>query len=751
MLLPVPAMTLLQEGQRPSAPPLPVLAHRSLLVVPSRVTRTSLSSRSDTVMRTPVLHLFLSTLLLPTFLGAQDLFVPANGPFGGTVSGVVLARDSALVAGTDNGIYRSTDRGLSWLRASDGLPITAILKIARTAEGTLFAGSADMGAYRSTDDGRTWTRVNATPTTTYVWGIAFRESDDLIVIAASDDGYVSSDDGETWSPLGFGLGPYAVAVDSSGAIQAAVNGLLLRSATPLAGNWDTLRIVSTDSLVVLLGVARDGAIVAGTDGDGFHRSTDRGETWARLDLDSALVRSRSMYVSPDGRLWIASDGGVIYLSEDHGATWNRVAEGLQVVYDLLSVPHDADTTLFAATSDGVVATSDDGLTWNGRSQGIAATFISTLARRPGDNRIFAGTHNGLLYSTPGDGLAWNRIPLERPYFSSISNVVFPPSGAIVVSAYGEGVYLSLDSGATWEERSNGLGSTVLNTMILTGSGTILVGTDSGRVYRATNDAISWEPYVIDSTLHILSFARDSTGRVWAGTSNNVYVSSDDGRTWTRSGQGITASYVASMATGPDGTLYAGAYNGNFFSSTDNGVEWKRGNLDPTAILVVSLVVDTNGVLFAGMINRAVYRSTDQGRTWAPHLSGIASYSAYALTIDRSGHLYVGTAGAGTFRSVDRSSSAPNMTTTSGSPVSARFVPLPATDRAILLATFPVRSVTTIELTTLDGRVVRRIDAGERGPGDEAIEVSLEGLPSGAWIARLVSAGGSAAIRLVIAR
>jgi len=693
------------------------------------------------------LLVLLAVISYPTQSQSQDLFVSAGGPYGGTVTGVLVAADGAWVAGSDNGAYRSTDQGLSWVRSSVGLPITSVLKLERLATGTLLAGTVDAGIYRSVDDGRSWVRVNAEAFSSYVWGIATRRSDALIVIAASDDGYVSVDDGQTWTPLGFGLGPYAVAVDSLDRVSVIVDQMLLRSTTPLAGNWDTATVTSTDTPVILLSVAADGSMIAGTEGDGLHRSTDGGSTWQSMIVGSNMEVPRSVRTAGGNNLLATADGGVIYRSTDNGVTWVGIGSGFQVVFDCIAI----DTALVASTSDGIHQTVDLGATWTQRSTGIEAAFISVLTKRPGDETIVAGTHNGLMFSTPGDGQAWTRIPFDRPYYTSVSGIVFPPSGSIMVSAYGEGVLWSGDSGATWTRRWSTIPTTALYGIIITDAGSILVGADSGRVYRSTDEGMTWELSVIDTSVLVLAMTRDSIGRVWAGTSSMVYRSDDDGRTWTPSTQGITATYIGAMATGPDGTLYAGSYNGNFFSSIDSGATWRRGTIDPSAILVVALAVDEHGVLFAGIINRAVFRSTDRGLSWTPYRSGITSYSTYALVVDRSGHLYAGTAGSGAFRSVDKSSSAPPSSGTAETIDAIRIVPTPVRHHATLLMTVDRSAVATGEVVALDGRTHRALFTRMVGPGEVAIPLHLNDLPAGVWMIRVTVGGQVRTHQLVVTR
>ncbi|MEN9979314.1 MAG: T9SS type A sorting domain-containing protein, partial [candidate division WOR-3 bacterium] len=60
--------------------------------------------------------------------------------------------DSLVYAGTSTGIYRSTDGGVSWVQNNEGLEVTDILALAfrSTAPRTVFAGTNGGGVYVTT-------------------------------------------------------------------------------------------------------------------------------------------------------------------------------------------------------------------------------------------------------------------------------------------------------------------------------------------------------------------------------------------------------------------------------------------------------------------------------------------------------------------------------------------------------------------------------------------------------------------------
>lgn len=70
----------------------------------------------------------------------------------------LAASDGARIAGTRDGIYRSTDRGQNWVEASDGLTTRYVRALTAhpTLPGLVFAGTEPAAIFVSRDGGKTW-------------------------------------------------------------------------------------------------------------------------------------------------------------------------------------------------------------------------------------------------------------------------------------------------------------------------------------------------------------------------------------------------------------------------------------------------------------------------------------------------------------------------------------------------------------------------------------------------------------------
>jgi hypothetical protein len=143
-----------------------------------------------------------------------------------------------------------------------------------------------------------------------------------------------------------------------------------------------------------------------------------------------------------------------------------------------------------------------------------------------------------------------------------------------------------------------------------------------------------------------------TGSRWGHDGNGVFVSTDDGASWSAASAGLKYGYykgdvtcLAAIKTSASSTiLFAGTDTG-VYHSVDNGTNWLGWNtgLPQECFVTAFATVGTN--LFAaaagGGSTQSIFLSTDNGIGWSALYSGLHTSSAFALAM-RSGWLYAGT-------------------------------------------------------------------------------------------------------------
>ncbi len=255
---------------------------------------------------------------------------------------------------------------------------------------------------------------------------------------------------------------------------------------------------------------------------------------------------------------------------------------------------------------------------------------------------------------------------------------------LFAGGYG-GVYLTTNNGTSWTAVNSGLSYTIVIALAVSPNGTsganIFAGTGdwmySGGegVYLSTDNGTSWtavDSGLTDNDVLALAVSPNGTGgtNLFAGTggrdAKGIFLSTNNGTTWTAVDSGLTNTYVRSLAVSPNGTggtnIFAGTAGGVFLS-TNNGTSWTAVDSGLTNTYVVSLVVSPEGTsgthLFAGTDPASVFVSTNNGTSWTAVDSGLTDEWVDALAVSPNGtggtNLFAGTAG-GVFLSTNNGTS-----------------------------------------------------------------------------------------------
>jgi photosystem II stability/assembly factor-like uncharacterized protein len=258
--------------------------------------------------------------------------------------------------------------------------------------------------------------------------------------------------------------------------------------------------------------------------------------------------------------------------------------------------------------------------------------------------LLAGTGGGVFVSI-NSGASWRASELNNLRVYSFHMV-----GANLFAATADAVYRSTNNGTSWIGVENGMpGYTPISSLASAGTN-LFAGTYSGiGVYLSTDYGTTWSAANTGlPNAPVLSLGVGATN-LYAGTGGaGVYLSTNQGMSWTPRNNGLTNLTVHSiLANGTN--LFAGT-DGGLFLSTDNGTTWTAPSSALTS-LVVYTIVSGGTSLFAGTGGGA-FLSTDDGRSWTS--MGLTNYAVYALLV--SGASLLAGTGGGVFLSTDNRTS-----------------------------------------------------------------------------------------------
>jgi hypothetical protein len=235
-------------------------------------------------------------------------------------------------------------------------------------------------------------------------------------------------------------------------------------------NWT--QIGSADSDIDILSiVVLNSSVVAGT-WDGFYLSTDGGTSWNAVTPPGIPADTAIWSVAMIDSTLFAGTTGDIYKSSDNGNTWTELNSGIAVDARLTSIVASGDAIFAGSASNGVFKTTNGGTGWTAINSGLTDTHISQLVVL--GTRLFAVTLNGVFVSdNSGGSWAADSFGLEDV------NCLVVVNNQLLAGTDDSGIYLSVDSGATWTLFSSGLGANTRVWSLAASSGYIFAGTDSG--------------------------------------------------------------------------------------------------------------------------------------------------------------------------------------------------------------------------------------------------------------------------------
>ena len=195
------------------------------------------------------------------------------------------------------GLYKSTNGGLSWSAASNGLPSdqgVCSLVIDPATPSILYAGTFSGGVFKSTDGGGSWAAVNN--------GQPYRSVSSLAIDPATPATLYTS---VFYSYKGgSGSGGVFKSTDGGGSWQAVNNGL---PADPWVSN---LVIDPTTPTTLYAGIYIPG-IYASLE---VYKSTNGGGSWSTFNAGLANTAAGRLVIDPKmpSKLYAGTDGGGVF-------------------------------------------------------------------------------------------------------------------------------------------------------------------------------------------------------------------------------------------------------------------------------------------------------------------------------------------------------------------------------------------------------------------------------------------------------
>ncbi len=398
--------------------------------------------------------------------------------------------------------------------------------------------------------------------------------------------------------------------------------------------------------------------------------------WRRVDAPQDRIFSIARH---DNKLFAASEDTGVWMSDNGGQSWYRVNSSLyEMTFDVSGFAEGRNRLWAGFRGGGVCLSTDGGRTWQRFNEGFQTQAFVGGVVQIGDT-LFAAVENAFglqpsgVYRTSIHKAEWVRfgtgMPTTVPEFSGLhktaSNVLIAPSSNNGVRR--GNIYVSEDFGRTWQDRRIA---------------------DAFQVF----------------SVHVVG------NSIFAGTSNGIYFSDDNCKTWRNIGlKGKLIDRVIALGEGVNASMYAAVDGeGIFFGDSGEAGVWLSltKNL-PIEDDFVSAIYVHNNRLFASL--------SANGGLWSMPLT--------TVSVGRDAEI-------------------------AGVSVSSPF-PQPTRQETNIFITTDRTVEASVTLHDALGNVVLVIKDRERfSAGKHTVSANVQALPSGVYYCR-VSIGGKSQTQAVV--
>lgn len=375
-------------------------------------------------------------------------------------------------AGNEKGVYKSINGGANWTQLTDAWAGRITIDPADTD--ILYGATWTDGVYRSTDGGVTWQTMNTGLTTPSIRCMAIDPLFTNILYTGTDGGGVfkSTDNGYKWNLSNAGLNCsniWAFAVDPvrEGTLYASPHHGGLQRSRDGGDHWKLIDIgipAFTDFLTIAINPDQTEILYTGTMEEGVFKSQNSGESWYPINNGlppGSPVNVLLIDASTTNVLYGGTDHGV-YKSTDGGSSWTLHNNGLppnKAVFTIVIHPLYTNVLYVHIPDEAVFKSVDGGQNWFPATSGLPYYDLPfDLAIDPIDkNIVYAGTTGG-VYRTNNGGDDWCSINTGLPIWPMIMCVAVDVFDRNVLYAgdVSEGAFMSLNAGLSWFSINNGL-------------------------------------------------------------------------------------------------------------------------------------------------------------------------------------------------------------------------------------------------------------------------------------------------------
>jgi photosystem II stability/assembly factor-like uncharacterized protein len=535
----------------------------------------------------------------------------------------------------DGGIYFSYDGGATWTNQAE-MRGQSVLSLTQSASDprTLVAGTLQ-GVYRSTDGGMHWGLMSPPGSKEIhnVQSVAIDPRDPAIIYAGTWHlPWKTSDGGEHWENFGAKQGiiddsdVFSIIIDPmkpNTVFASACSGIYKSETagakfTKISGIPNTARRTRR----LLQDPSHLGTVFAGTT-EGLYRSDDAGKTWARITGPEVIVNDIEVDFADPRRVLIATDRGGVLASDDGGDSFHASNTGFSArqITALKRDARRADTLFVGVVNDknwgGVFESDNGGQNWTQRSDGLEGRDVFALGQAP-DGTMIAGTSHG-LFRLDTAAETWTRVVAAPGSFTPREPVQAilarpaVPAGATPTAETSSNLTPVATSDAPLKPQKKAVKLTPAQVKAKQAAAkraaVLPAAANHPPAKKVKAPVAATDATLFDGSVNSIV---TSGNTVLAATSAGLLTSQDDGISWAATGP--ADSWEWRFLAAAKGYVVAATLRTVLLSS-DGGARWARMKLPEILTQISTVAVEPTGEVWVGG-REGVFVSSDAGNTWA---------------------------------------------------------------------------------------------------------------------------------------
>jgi len=597
---------------------------------------------------------FCAGLLAISGLLTLSIATPASGqawktvgPYGGDARSFAYspAAPSHILLGTTNSWIYQTNDGANWSRlskisTSDSLVLDHILfdsvNPQRVIVGAWMLDRPDGGIYISEDAGQHWKPVPDMQGQS-VRALAQAPSDPKIFVAGTLKGvYRSEDGGLHWSlisPMGSTElhEVESIAIDPENPQDIYAGTWHLPWKTLDGGKtWQNIKqglIDDSDVFSIIVDPHMPSTVYASAC-SGIYKSLDAGVQFHKIQgIPSAARRTRVLKQDPNNPdIVYAGTTEGLYLTNDAGANWTLMTPKDVIINDVYVDPKNSQHVMMATDRSGVLDSEDGAKSFHDANNGFAQRQLSTL--------IVDSKNASTLYV-----------------------------GVLNDKRFG-GVFVSRDTGKTWEQMSSGLKEYDVFSLATSPQGDLLAGTNHG-IFRwkegkwdevgsrlktttrkvahvekkhryITTETVEVPDGKIEGSVHGLVFAN---GKWYAATTEGLFSNEENGSAW-RGGPLSSLPPNVDANSIPEPAAKGATHSKPLTKLQQAHAAEQEAKLEASHRTTAFLNVAASGNTVLANGPGALFVSQDQAKTWQPASLPTGWSRVRYVAVDDAGRLWI---------------------------------------------------------------------------------------------------------------